>query len=512
MKTNTYRWILYGIATVILATITIQIYWNYKNYQVNKQQLYNDVQNSLDKAIDDYYAQLAEKSTLGLALTGESQKTALEDGGLLDQIAKKIDTNQSTFITFDSLDIEDVKEVQIFRGLEADSLLSSFSDNQVSPDSFKTQIKELKQSQSFNPKADFELLTSKIVISISNDTLEVQKVDSLFIQELNRKSIDVDYELLFYTKEDRFAYLRENKQWPEKDIPIRRKDQLISESKSTFLPDQSVFLISFSNTTKTLLGRIISGMLISLLLVIGVIATLFYLLKIIQNQKQMAEMKNDLISNITHEFKTPIATIGVALEGIQSFDILKDKEKTKSYLQMSTQQLSKLNLMVEKLLETASLDTNSLDLDEEASDLVLLLETICLRVSSHNNQKQIGFSSNTPSFIIDIDVFHFENAINNILDNAIKYGGDTIQISLIAKGTEVRIGISDNGEGIPSEYQKHIFDKFYRVPKGNTHDVKGFGIGLYYTKTIIERHGGQIELDSRKGKTTFNITLANVSN
>ena len=103
-------------------------------------------------------------------------------------------------------------------------------------------------------------------------------------------------------------------------------------------------------------------------------------------------MKNDLISNITHEFKTPIATIGVALEGIQNFDILEDKEKTKSYLQMSTQQLGKLNLMVEKLLETASLDTNSLDLDKEASDLVLLLETICLRVSSHNNQKEIGFS------------------------------------------------------------------------------------------------------------------------
>jgi len=512
MKTTTYRWILYGIASVILATIAIQIYWNYKNYQVNKQQLYNDVQISLDKAIDDYYAQLAEKSTLGLALRGKSQKTALEDGGLLDQIAKKIDTNQSTFITLDSFDVQDVKEVQFFRGPEADSLLSSFSHNHVSPDSFKTYFKELKQTQSLKPKADFELLTSKIVISISNDTLELEKVDSLFVEELKRKSIDVDYELLFYSKKDRYAYLGEHKQWPEVDIPIQRKDQLVSESKSTFLPDQSVFLISFSNTTKTLLGRVISGILISLLLVIGVIATLFYLLKIIQNQKQMAEIKNDLISNITHEFKTPISTIGVALEGIQNFDILEDKEKTKSYLQMSTQQLSKLNLMVEKLLETASLDTNSLELDKEVSDVVLLLETIHQRVSSHNSQKQIRFNSNTPSFIIDIDVFHFENAINNILDNAIKYGGDIIQLSLEAKGSEIRISISDNGEGIPTEYQKHIFDKFYRVPKGNTHDVKGFGIGLYYTKTIIERHGGQVDLESKKGKTTFNITLINVSN
>lgn len=512
MKTTTYRWILYGIAIVIFATIVIQIYWNYKNYQVNKQQLYNDVQISLDKSIDDYYAQLAEKSTLGLALTGDSQKTALEDGGLLDQIAKKIDTNQSTFIAIDSLDVQDVREVQIFRGLEADSLLSSFSPNQVSPDSFKTYFKELKQTQSLESQSDFELLTSKIVISISNDTLEVSKVDSLFTKELERKSIDVDYELLFYSKEDRYKYLGEHKKWPEVDIPIQRKDQLVSESKSTFLPDQSVFLISFSNTTKTLLSRIISGILISFLLIVGVIATLFYLLKIIQNQKQTAEVKNDLISNITHEFKTPIATIGVALEGIQNFDVLKDKDRTKSYLNISTEQLSKLNLMVEKLLETASLDSSSLELDREPVDVVALIESICNRISAQSEAHLIQFKSNIPSFALSLDAFHFENAINNILDNAIKYGGKDINVELTALGQDLNISISDNGSGISLAHQKHIFDKFYRVPKGNRHDVKGFGIGLYYTKTIIERHGGGISLTSRPGKTVFKLQLKHVSN
>jgi two-component system phosphate regulon sensor histidine kinase PhoR len=510
MKTNTYRWILYGIAAVIMATIGIQIYWNYKNYLVNKQQLFNDVQLSLDKAVDDYYAQLAENSTVAFALSGDSQKTALNDGGLLDQVAKSIDSTKGTSLSLESFDVDNINEVQIFRGRQVDSLQQSTPFEPISEDSFKNYIKELKQPQVFQTKPDFELLTSKIVISISNDSLELQVLDSLFTQELYRKSIDVEYELLFFSKKDRYRYLKEHKQWPEVLIPKERKEQLVTESKSTFLPDQSALLISFSNTTKTVLGRIMSGILISLILVIGVIATLFYLLKIIQNQKQLAEIKNDLISNITHEFKTPIATIGVALEGIQNFDVLDNKDKTRSYLQMSSQQLEKLNLMVEKLLETASLDTNKLVLDKSAEDIVQIVDAITKRFANQTDHKTLRFESNTHSFIMAVDAFHFENAINNIIDNAIKYGGDAIDVGLKAQGSSITISICDNGSGISNEHQKLIFDKFYRIPKGNTHDVKGFGIGLYYTKNIIERHGGNVKLESTPGKTNFKITLYHV--
>jgi signal transduction histidine kinase len=511
MQTKTYRWILYGIAVVILVTIAIQVYWNYKNYLVNKQQLFNDVQVSLDKAVDDYYAQLAEKSTVGLTLSGDSQKTALDEGGLLDQLAQKIDSNQSTFITMDSLNVSNINEVQIFRGLQADSLNKVRTLTHISTDSFQSYMKELKQPTILKSKPDFELLTSKIVISISNDTLEIAQVDSLFIAELARKSIDIDHELMFYSKDDRYAYLKQNKQWPEVELPKQRKEELVTESKSTFLPDQSVLLVSFSNTTKTILGRILSGIIISFMLVLAVIASLFYLLKVIQNQKQMAEIKNDLISNITHEFKTPIATIGVALEGIQNFDVLDDKEKTRSYLNVSSQQLEKLNLMVEKLLETASLDSNSLELDKSAEDLVALMNAITDRFTHQTEGKQFTFKTNIEQFLMEIDAFHFENAINNIVDNAVKYGGHEIAIVLEVSATDLSISITDNGPGIPSEHQKRIFDQFYRVPKGNTHDVKGFGIGLYYTQNIIQRHGGTITLESKPGTTQFKIHFNHVN-
>jgi signal transduction histidine kinase len=247
------------------------------------------------------------------------------------------------------------------------------------------------------------------------------------------------------------------------------------------------------------------------MLVLAVIASLFYLLKFIKNQKQLADNKNDLISNITHEFKTPIATIGVALEGIQNFDVLDDKEKTRSYLNVSSQQLEKLNLMVEKLLETASLDSNSLELDKSAEDLVALMNAITDRFTHQTEGKQFTFKTNIEQFLMEIDAFHFENAINNIVDNAVKYGGHEIAIVLEVSATDLSISITDNGPGIPSEHQKRIFDQFYRVPKGNTHDVKGFGIGLYYTQNIIQRHGGTITLESKPGTTQFKIHFNHVN-
>ncbi|WP_241148064.1 sensor histidine kinase [Lacinutrix jangbogonensis] len=224
--------------------------------------------------------------------------------------------------------------------------------------------------------------------------------------------------------------------------------------------------------------------------------------------KKIAEVKNDLINNITHEFKTPIATIGVALESIKDFNIIDDKEKTKKYLNLSSSQLGKLNTMVEKLLETATLDSGNLDLNRDTIDLVALVSLLVEKHQMQTNSKTLTFNTSAAETRIYIDVFHFENAINNIVDNAIKYGGDDISISINKKNKTTEILISDNGKTLTKQEAAQIFDKFYRVPKGNTHDVKGFGIGLYYTKKIIEKHNGNISVSISNG-TTFKITIPN---
>ncbi len=509
MNDSKYKWILYTIVLVIMTTIGIQVYWNYKNYLTNKQQLINDVQTSLDKAVDDYYTNLAERSTLGLSLSGDSQKNALEKGGLLDQITKKIDSSKNEISRID-FDTETLEGVTILRGFKVDSMMADHREkhNPITIDSFSAKIKTLKKNNDSLKVdfTDFEMLTSKIVISISNDSLDINEVDSLLSSELKRKNISVDYSLHYNDIKEGFRETNDLKSFIFKD----QDDVLLTTfSKSTFLPDNSALGITFTNETQAVLKRILGGILISFLLVLAVISCLFYLLKIIKHQKQLAEVKNDLISNITHEFKTPIATIGVALESIKDFNGIEDKEKTKNYLNMSSDQLSKLNTMVEKLLETATLDNDSITLNLEEVNLVDFIENSIERYRVLLNGKTVTFNHSQDLIPIFVDVFHFDSAINNIIDNAIKYGGNSITISLEKRKAKIHLSITDNGNTLTKVHKDKIFEQFYRVPKGNTHDVKGFGIGLYYTKTIIEKHRGTIVLDVSNKQTTFKITLPN---
>ena len=514
MNDKRYRYILYTIALVIVATIGIQIYWNYKNYLTNKQQLINDVQVSLDKAVDDYYAALAKKTTIGFSFDDARDTDGIfEEGSKFSNILRGIDEKNKEFKNLDSIDVSAIKGVTVVRGFIVDSMMDDHSakHKSLSIDSFKAEIKTLKQNNDSLDLSNIKLLTSKIVVSINNDTLDVRKVNTLLIEDFNRKAINLDHHLAYFTtKPDPTLNKGINAlkdKLPKKDY---ENYALFVESKSLLLPAGSALKLSFANETFVILKRAFGGILISTLLILAVISSLFYLLKIIKHQKQLAVVKNDLISNITHEFKTPIATISAALEGINNFNAIADKEKTKRYIDMSANQISKLNVMVEKLLETATLDSDSLNLNLEDVDIISLLTTLGNRYQMNQQDKTIQTSFKVERLLAKVDVFHFENAINNILDNAIKYGGDLITIDVIPKNERSAITISDNGKGINKTNKDRIFEKFYRVPKGNTHDVKGFGIGLYYTKSIIEKHGGTIVLDLNNALTTFKIELQNV--
>ncbi|WP_323788425.1 sensor histidine kinase [Psychroserpens sp.] len=508
MNDSKFRYILYIIIIVILSTIAIQAYWNYKNYLSHKQQLINEVQISLDKAVDDYYANLAERTTLGIFLEGDQRKDAFSEGSELDKLLKSIDESEQEFKNLDSLEISSIEGVTILKGFKADSMMEIQNElihKSMSSDSFKIKAEHLKQKHDSIKFTDLKLLTSKVVISISNDSLNLKEVDRLLHIELERKNIALESQLKFYDSEMNIELSNRLDTVLIQDKDAQPDLILSTTSKSTFLPKGSVLQLNFSDNTSLVLKRILGGILISTLLVLAVISCLFYLLKIIKHQKQLSEVKNDLISNITHEFKTPIATIGVALESIKNFNAIDDKEKTKSYLDMSSTQLSKLNMMVEKLLETATLDSENLELNRDRYNISEIITTV---VEKHKmqNDKTVHYDIDDNVFV-NLDVFHFENAINNIIDNAFKYGGDQIEVQLKSKSAQVEIDISDNGTSISKGNKERVFEKFYRIPKGNTHDIKGFGIGLYYTKKIIEKHNGTIQILLDKHKTTFKIVL-----
>ena len=174
---------------------------------------------------------------------------------------------------------------------------------------------------------------------------------------------------------------------------------------------------------------------------------------------------------------------------------------------MSNEQLGKLNKMVEKLLETATLNSDQFDLNIEEVNIANILKECIEKLRFSNPNKTISFHADSDKILANVDEFHFENALNNVLDNALKYGGDSIKVNL---KNSLEITIEDNGNGILANQQEKVFDQFYRIPTGNVHNIKGFGIGLYYTRTIIEKHGGTIVVsESKKGKTVFKITLKN---
>ncbi|MGB0895957.1 MAG: sensor histidine kinase [Flavobacteriaceae bacterium] len=501
MNDSKYKFSLYIITAVILVTISIQTYWNYKNYLTNKQQLIIDVQVSLDNAVSDYYSNLAEKSTYKFSFKeGEAnEKIIVNNDTIYDRVLGDIDfVDYDTIL--DSIQPNDIEHIKILKNVKADTIIKLDVKGGVASEEWIGDHKMLKAIKTVGfdslKKKDFELLTAQVMLKISNDTINIKRINELLRDELKRKNIDISYELL--SEHDTSIT-------PQKSRLSNEK--LTVESHSAFLPPNTVLQLQFSNETLTVLKRIYVGILISFVLIAAVISCLFYLLRIIKNQKQLAEIKNDFISNITHEFKTPIATIGAALEGVKNFNRNDDKEKTAQYVDISSQQLSKLNVMVEKLLETATLDSDSLQLNTEQCHFNTLLHTLVEKHQLQAQDKVIGITTSAKNIYADVDVFHIENALNNIIDNAIKYGGNTIELSLDDNETSVLISISDDGTSLTKTEQNKIFEKFYRVPQGNQHDVKGYGIGLYYTKTIIEKHQGSIALTLSSTATVFNIIL-----
>jgi two-component system phosphate regulon sensor histidine kinase PhoR len=356
------------------------------------------------------------------------------------------------------------------------------------------QIRVFRGKEAADSINNLEIFTSKIIISLIRDTLNFAKMDSLLVSELDRNGINVNYKLNFTGK----------KSLDKDTVKLAKEENFPFQivSRSTFLPPGKILEMYFENTALTILKRGLVELLTSLAFLAIIAFAFYYLYQTIKNQKEIAEIKQDLIANITHEFKTPIATTLSAIEGIQQFNPENDLQKTDRYLGISKTQMLKLNQMVEKLLETATLDSDQLVMKKEQIEPEALLRQLVQKFQTLAPEKDIELILPASSKPIFADPFHFENVLSNLLDNAIKYGGAQIRITLDQNGMH-KIRIHDNGGNIPQEQKERVFEQFYRIPKGNVHDVKGFGIGLYYVKKILEKHEGKIELETGKNSTTF---------
>jgi len=498
MNALKFKQIIYLISVTVVVTVAAQVYTNVQNYSVNKQRFERDVQQALDLAVEAYYADRARNEVVIFAEATSFSDSLINKSGLT--IERKFSVDSSIHLSSSS---ENGLGWNTFV-LKDDSLRSSFTTKmqqdsgmilRLQPDSL-TQIEVRNKFRPLGDSIELQFMAKKILASLRNEGLDFERLNGYLNQELERKKITIAYQLVHKTMTKEYR--------STDDDP---KFELVSSSKSTYLPRNQSLEIHYENASLAILKKGAIDLLISLLIIGSVVGSLLYLYRVINEQKQLAEIKNDLISNITHEFKTPIATISTAIEGIALFNQNNDLEKTKKYLGISSDQLKKLNTMVEKLLETATIDSDEIELTKESTEVVELTKKLLEKFELVKGEKDLMFSCVLSEKWVELDLFHMENAISNLIDNALKYGGNKVEVRLSEQGEKTAWQVIDDGGKLDKQQQERLFEKFYRVPTGNVHNVKGFGIGLYYSKAMVEKHQGTIDLKVRERETKFTITI-----
>ena len=243
-----------------------------------------------------------------------------------------------------------------------------------------------------------------------------------------------------------------------------------------------------------------------------IIAAFYVTVRSLLNQKKLSEIKSDFINNMTHEFKTPLATISLAVDALKNEKVLANPEKLEYFRSIIKEENVRMNKHVETILQAALMDRQELKLNVEEVHmhdmLAQVLDNYQLQLESKNGEVQTLF--NAKNDLVSVDEVHFGNLISNLIDNAIKYSNESILIKISTHSTskQLIIRIEDNGIGMSKETVKRIFEKFYRAHTGNLHNVKGFGLGMSYVKTVIDAHKGKMKVESTLGKgSTFTIEI-----
>jgi len=494
LKTTTER-----IALIHQRVEDLERYSPFMNKDVSGQ--YKDVLKEEFKNLFEVQESISIRDTV-LYVKGEMQNYLVVTGESYDSITG-LTTKQEVL----ARDVRQIRE--LFDGkprslMEEDSIRTAYHLDQ------RVMHKIVKKAKYINDMM-VETFRDNLYMEPSR-RINLPMLDSIIHAELKADDLPTDYA---------FVVTEENNKPIDFDVHVKNYDLSLDTSKATgvtlfpdkILEDQLSLHIYFPSSQSFILHAMGSPLIISLILMILIIFTITYLFRTILTQKKLGDLKNDFISNMTHEFKTPISTISLACQAMADPGMMQGQTETAApFVKMISDENKRLGNLVEAILQSAVIDRGELKVRNEEVHLVQVIQEIAkaasFRIAGADGELILDLPDKEVTIIADR--LHVTNMISNLIDNAIKYSRDKIHVTvrLIVTNEKITILVIDKGIGIKREYIQKIFDKLYRVPTGNVHNVKGFGLGLSYVKALADRFGWTINVKSQPNEgSEFGITI-----
>ena len=511
-------WILTIISSIaLIGLITIQIYWIKEAVDVKEKQFSQLVNKVMLQVVN----KLETLETWNVALTLLNQEISNNDSTYSRKIADNLSAGfpgdgysvgEENYLDEEGKNLNISTKIDLMTGtivfLTKDSLQLDLSD----PDNVKNLISRQELNERFK-QIKKNIFIENIVENMVNYNIRIEdritktKIDSLLSGECFDMEIDLDYE--FAVRDGEFNYVIQTENFK------RNTNQEIFEMRlfpRDIIPTPSFLMVYFPNRSSYFFKSMSFISIYSIILTVSIILIFSITIFIIFKQKMLSEIKADFINNMTHELKTPISTISLASQMLTDKSLPK-KEPLMQYISGIIDEESKrLGYQVEKVLQMSLFDKGKIDLkikELNLNELIrVVVNTFFIQIEKEGGRLLTDLCEE--NIFIKADELHLTNVIYNLLDNAVKYCKNIPEITIGTKAVNngVKIFVTDKGIGIGKESQSKVFDKFYRVPTGNLHDVRGFGLGLSYVKKIIEEHKGSITVSGEINKGShFEIFL-----
>ncbi|MDR0659835.1 MAG: HAMP domain-containing histidine kinase [Prevotellaceae bacterium] len=505
-------WILAGfIAIAMVVLIVIQLRWIHVASKAKEEQLLQQMSEILSNVADKTgHTQHIEKTSR--APYSLNNNNYFQSGTKTSQSIYSIggiSLLEKTQNIFSMPAIDSISFSKNMTNIVGDSITQLLLENSM-PDNRFGRFNEGYGGSSFNQRVFVESRTEKIIsfdLPVDKRT-SLGQLDSLVRVELNQRGFSAKYNLAVADQAGEYVMLAEGFDPKDKNsIYSERLFPYDPESANKYylqlhLPSQSFVIIQSMGVM----------FIASIVLILAMLAIFIATLSVIFRQKRIAEIRNDFVSNMTHELKTPIATISLAAQMLEDKNIPVELKRVDHLSKMVKEESKRLGLLVEKVLQMAIFDRGTFKLKRKQLNLHSIIRKVVENYSLQLQAKDVKVTCelNAESAEIYADEVHITNIVSNLIDNALKYSKESPAISIctLNKNGGIIVSVKDNGIGISKEYQKRIFDQFYRVPTGNVHTVKGFGLGLSYVKKIAEMHDGSIWVKSEQGVgSTFSIYI-----